>query len=501
MGLSATAAGAMLVAAAAPAQAATADSGGTALSQSSGRVLSGTIAGTSLDTIAQAAGTEAKNYGGAPVSKDVTPDVSALNHALTVPLGQVKGSLTSAVPGLTLGGLVEQKVTARANGSSQGAASTAGLGLDLGTLTKGALNDLASLSLNLGAVTAKAAQSALPAATQTGTCTVAGLTLDLTSPAIAGIVGQVTTALSGLNTLEATLIGVINTAKASLPVPLPAGTLDISGIPTITSITDQLTKVSTPDGSISIDLTTGKVHVDLAKLLGTAGLDFCATPNTKPLAQLGTALANQIPQLISNLVDGAVKTATDLLVFCSGSQTTGCLKITVATVDVSGLLSTILGPTGTLTTGLKSAVKALTDAVGQVTGALGGLLTTLSDALSGVLDITTNLQATAGGTFQETALRIDLLSAAGGATPLAAGDPLVRLNLATATVGPSAAAPVTTPPTTPPTTTPGTPIKVDAGKAGPAGDDGGISPLWLGLVLIAGGAGGTLWLRRRATGH
>src|SRR5689334_21622200 len=100
-----------------PAEAATTDSAATPPSQSTARVISGTIAGTSLDTIAEADGTSDQNFGGATVSKDVTPDVGLLNNALVVPLGALKGSLTSAVPGLTLQGLVEQKVKAAADGS------------------------------------------------------------------------------------------------------------------------------------------------------------------------------------------------------------------------------------------------------------------------------------------------------------------------------------------------------------------------------------------------
>jgi hypothetical protein len=488
-GMAATAAGALIVAMGGPSAQAQTAAGDTVLSQSTARVLSGSIASTSLDTIAEAAATVAKNFGGAPVTKDVTPDVSALNNALTVPLGQLKGSLTSAVPGLSLGGVVDQRVVARQNGSSHGAASTAGLTLDLGTLTGGATDALATLKVGLGALTAQATQQALPDGSTSGSCTIAGLDLDLTSPLLAQLVTQLTAALAPVDNLVTTL----ETALGNNPL------VTIAGLPTIASVVDKLTDIETEDGSVAINLQTGSVHVDLAKLLGTAGLDFCSEPNTKPLAQLGSALADQIPTLLTTTLQSAAESVTNLLRLCTATVTTDCITIKVAGLDVSTQAGTVLNTvTATLGTVLSTVNTSLTTLLGTV----GGLLGQLTDALTGVLDLTTNIQSTSGGTFRETALRLDLLSAAGGATSLAASDPLVRLNLATATVGPNAVAPTTTTTTPPPTTPSSTPIiKVDAGRAGPAGDDGGISLLWVGVLLIAGGAGGTFWLRRKAPGH
>jgi hypothetical protein len=406
------------------------------------------------------------------VSKDVTPDLSVLNGALTVPLAQLKGTLTSAVPGLTLKGLLEEQVTAKADGSASGDASVAGLGLDLGTLTGGATDALASLSLELGALTAHAEQAANPNGAQLGSCTVAGLGLDLTSPLLAGLVTSLTTALAGLDSLTSVLQSLLTSL----------GVITVTGIPTVSSIVAAAGQVNAPDGSISIDLATGSVHLDVAKLLAAAGLDFCATPNTNVVEALGDALANSVPQLISDVVDGVLHNALGALSLCTGPEQPNekCLRIKVAGSDVTSTAAGLLGST------LPDLVTSLTSAVGDVLKPVGGLVSQLGSALSGIIDITTNKQTTTDGTFSETALEVTLLSGTAG------GSPLVRLDLSNATVGPQSVL-------APPSSSSAPPIKVNAGR--PGGADGGFPLLWLGVVLLVGGVGGVAALRLKAARH
>jgi len=464
------------------------------LSQSTARVLSGTIGGTSLDTIAEAAGTSAQNFGGATVNKDVTPDVGVLNDALVVPLGALKGSLTSAVPGLSLQGLVEQKVRAAADGSARGDASVAGLGLDLGTLTGGNSNSILSLTLGLGAVTSFANQAAGADGAQTGGCTVAGLGLDLTSPLVSSLISNLTNALSPVSQLIATLEAALN--------GLPNNIVTITGLPTVASLISSLGTISVLDGGITLNLATGSLHIDLAKVLEAAGLDFCSAPNTEVLPALIDALTNDLLPLLHDTINSTVESLTHLLRLCDAQVTSDCITIKVAGVDVS----TILGSTlTTVTNTLTDLVTSLLGATGSVTGILGSLgstlLTPLVNALSGLIDIKSNVQTTSNGTFSETALQLTLLqglalpTVSGFAAP---GDALLVVNLSNATVGPSSVAPVTSSSTPPPSTsTP--PIKINAGRPGSGGV--GTPLLWVGIVLLIGGSGGAFLFRMRAARH
>jgi hypothetical protein len=461
------------------------------VSQSTARILSGSISTTNLDTIAKLAGIQAQNFGGATVSKDVTPDLSLLNDALTVPLGQLKGALTKAIPGLTLQGLLEEKAVAKSDGSATGDASVAGLGLDLGTLTAGATDALASLTLGLGAVTAHAQQAPNPNGPQSGSCEVAGLTLDLTSPLLANLVSTLTTALAPLSDL----LSKLTTTVSSLPGL--SGAISITGIPTVNSILNKLTDISLADGAIEINLKKGSVHIDLGALLGAAGLNFCAAPNSKPLKVLASALGDQIPTLLSDTINGAVQTALDLVDLCTTKTQKDCIRIVVGGVDIGDTLgANVLKPVTDL---LSTLVGTVTTDLKPILASVGDVLGKLSDALAGIVDITTNKQTKSGGTFSETALELTLLSGAPTITNFAAGAPLLKVDLSNATVGPQSVlpTPTTTPPTTP-TTTP--PIKVNAGRPGPA-FDGGVPLAWIGAVLLLGGVGGAALLRRKAARH
>lgn len=486
-----------------PAGAATTGSGSTPLSSSAAQILNGEIAGTNLSTIAELKGITAQNFGGATVTTDNTPNVDLLNSALSVPLGQLKSALSGAIPGLSLSGLVEQKVVAKADGSATGNASTAGLGLNLSSLTGGATDALATLNLSLAAVTAHAAQGTAPGGAQTGSCTVAGLNLDLTVPLLKTLLSTLSTALKPLSTLTSTL----NTALGPLASLVQIQNYDASGtvhdgLPSLTDLLTDVGTLSIEKGAVTINLVDGTVHISVGDLLQQLGLNFCSKPNNNILDQVASSLMTDLPKALTTLVNNLGTTVDDLLAVCpAGGPDVSC--ITLKALNGSVDLSSALGTITKALTGTSGVLTTLTSALGSVTSVLGTLVKSLADALTSVVSVIANVQTTSGGVFSETALQVNLLSGSPTATlptlpTLAvASDPLLQLNLANASVGPQSVAPATsTPPPSSSTPTSTPPVKVDAGRPGPA--DGSFPVVWVGLILLLSGGVGAFFLRTRA---
>jgi hypothetical protein len=454
------------------------------VSQSRGKFLSGQIGGTSLDTIASIAGEIAQNYGGSPVIKANSLDVSALNNAVNVPLTGVL-----QLPGgnvLSLGA-VKQYARALADGSARGASgaidNSGGIaaGGQSGSTPSDATADLSgaggpaaaqtlgNLKLNVGALSAVADQAKGVNGAQTGQYRIDGMGLDLTAPGLPNIINplvtDLTTQLAGLGTqLDSSLGGVVT----------------ITGLDTLSSAVDGLTSVDLANGAITAGLKTGSLHIDVARLLQSLGLDLNnLPPNTHLLPYLSHALATSLPAATSTLLSALQTKLTN---------GTGQLGLKILGTDLNatqlGLANGVLDALNT------NLTQAITTAAGQLASQV---FVPLADQFSSMLDIIVNGQSTSAGTFTEQAVQLNLGSGATGA----------QIVLASASVGPGtplAATPASTTSALARALPAGTsPIKIDAGRADGPGSSG--AQPWLavgGVLLVVISAAGLLTLRLRS---
>lgn len=512
----------------------------TPISQSTGRFLSGSIAGTSLDVLAGIGGERAAVPGNSGPNTN-SLNVELLNNAIQLPFQ--KGLQLPGLGAITLGA-VSQYASAHGDGSGLGASGavdsnggigvggsggipTGGATIDLAGLTgaKAATDALGDVKVTIGAVSARASQvasgktqadpnascvtgpySRIGGKDQAGSYNVAGLTIDLKSPLVAQV-GQL---------LISTLGTVLNAAQTLIKA-LPGGLITITGFPTTADLTNDLS-VSLANGSITASLADGSLHVDLAKLLGTLGLDLNKLcPNTSLLPYVATALT-KLPSALGGILGDVVTKLNSAL-----GQTA---------VSIAG------GPPlslGVLLNVVKPAIDQLTTAIGSLTKQLDlSALQPLIDALTkDLLDIVVNAQSESGGTLSVTALQVEVLPGGAGTLPtvpiptlpgpaaarelklVSAVRPLaaapsssavVQLSLANATVGPNSVAPPpsssSAPPSSsssvPPTTIP---TGVPAGQA--TRHDTSVGPLTIVLLLLAltFAGGGVVAFRMRGRLH
>jgi len=496
-----------------------------------GRFLSGTIAGLNLDTVAGIEGESAANKYGPTVTNKNSLVAEVLNKAIELPLQD-----GLQLPGLNILqlGAVSQYAQASPDGSALGASgavdSNGGIGvggsdgaptgtatLDLSGLGGADLAKLLNVKATIGAISARAKQAAA-GGKQSGEYNIASADLELDVPIIANllptVLGPVTDLLDTLSTdLNSTLGGLVT-------------------IPKLGDAITSLETVSLPSsgagaGAISLDLTTGTIKVSVEKLLQSLGLDLNNLPaNTELVPYIVKALAG-LPAALGNLATDVITKITDVI---GGIKVAG-ISAGIVTSTVNGLLNTL---------GLTQIESTLTS---TLTGVVDQLKP-ITDLLSSLLDIVVNGQSTSKGVFTETAIQLKLGGALSGLNdtvasliktldgllgglapdslhvvklasavkPLAAArpaaqvhaaavadDPLIQLNLAQASAGPStpkSSAPSSTPPasssSTPAGSTPatGVPTGVPAGQ----GAKGGSPTLPLVLVLLtlglaAGGVG------------
>ncbi len=458
------------------------------VSQSRGRFLTGQIGGTSLDTIAAIQGEQAANYGGADVLHYNSLDASALDGAIKLPL---TGALQLPGGNVLHLGAVNQIARASGDGSALGASGAvnnsggvavggsntvppADASLDLSGLGGSSVaSTLGNLKLTIGALSAIADQAGGTNGAQTGKYNIAGLSLDLTSPALANVTGPL---VSTLTTTAQSLASQLNSS------PLGA-VVTVTGANNFPDAATTLTTLDLANGAITASLTTGAIHIDVAALLKSLGLDLNnLPPNTHLLPYLTQALSTALPAGVASLLSGL---QTKYLAAFSG------LGFTIAGVPVNSSQLAVLTPI--LNTLSGQLTSALTSAGSQFSSAAFG---PLASAFGSNLDLIVNGQATNGGTFTEQALQLNLGSGTAGA----------QIALATASVGPGT--PATTPssidnppaPTTNPTTPAGrSTIKIDAGGGtAPHGPNPWLAAL--GVVLIVSAGAGTYRLRvQRAT--
>ncbi|WFR67529.1 choice-of-anchor G family protein [Curtobacterium flaccumfaciens] len=391
------------------------------VSTADGRFLSGTALGINLDNILTVEPADATNTGGAAVT-DVHPlNVTALN-AVNVDIGSGLNLLGDN--GILTLGAVNQYAAANPDGSSAAASgavtNTGGIGvggadgvsqsnatLDLSGLIGADLADsIADVQLSTGALSATATQAAGTNGTQDGDYQIAGLTLNLTSPALADTVAGLGTTLDGL---QPTVNGVVDTLNG-----LGLGVVTVTGLPNLSDTLDSVTDVTSADGSITANLQTGAISVDVAAVLASQGLDLNNLPaNTELLPYITRALTTQLLPALTQALTGVASQITSSLQ--NVTATVAGIPIPAGTLlgVVTPVIDQVVAPINTAATGLGETV-----------------VTPLATALTTVLSVQANRQETAGGIFTERALRIGLLPTA--ATPAAI------VNLASASVGPNA---------------------------------------------------------------
>lgn len=339
---------------------------------------------------------------------------------MDIPLGAV--NLLGANGVLTLGA-VAQYARAEADGSSvaatgavtdSGAIGVGGAGgvpaanasLTLTDLIPGAITGvLGGLTVDVGALAARATQAAGAGGAQAGTYSIADLGLDLTSPVIAQLFTTLRTTLAGL---QPTVDGIAATLDA-----LTLGLAVVTGIPQLTTVVDALGSVTSADGSLRVDLKTGTVELDVAALVDAAGPDLNNLPSDTDL----------LPLIVTTLTTQLLPTITTALTDLRDSLTTA----------LNGIGATVLGvpiPAGDLLSAVTPVLTVVTGVVDSTISSLDPVLDdTLAGALPDVIALVANAQDATAGRFTETALRVGVLPGTG---PAAA-----TLDLASASVGPN----------------------------------------------------------------
>jgi hypothetical protein len=459
------------------------------VSQATGRFLSGAIGSTSLDKLAALNGESAVNTGGAAVTKQ---------HSLSASLlGQQLLNLPNGVelPGggvLTLGA-VNQYAQANPDGSSHGASGAVtnsgavGLGnggapqsnatLVLGDvpsipgISTGGIPSFARLTASIGALAATADQSKGSHGAQIGHYEIASLKVGVSSPLLAGTIKQLTGQLTGqLDQLTG----------AGLKVPA-LGTVGSCNAASLARALAAFGDISFGGGAITGSLTGGNLTVDVARLLkAVLNLDL---NNLPPNTHLFEYLAKALPQALSNGLTQLQNTLSDLFDKLTSLTNNSC----------AAPLKTIVDPVSQLGKGaLGLLIKPLSSALGTGTTALTPLFVGLAKQLEQLIDPIVNVQEHNGGTFTERALQLNLV-----------GDPAARINIASASVGPSqglAVAPPSHP--APPTHSPAAPAPKHLASTGASVVLTKIALFGLlGVCLGTALFGATIGVRRRLRGR
>lgn len=260
---------------------------------------------------------------------------------------------------------------------------------------------------------------------------IAGLGLQLDSPAVAGLVGTVNTGVGTIQTAVDSLLGssgvLSNALLARLDLALPSvlttsigGAVTLTGLDLADSVSALLTTPLT-DGIVTINLQTGAVNVDLDALLPTLN---DAAPNTEivlnaavlnPIVtRVGTLLNNwttQITTALTNELRAATLTIDlDAVVAAPGisiPQIPPLPPIVLPGLDVldvginfTGTIGAVLDGTAVFTVTAEAA-----GAVGAIDTLLAALgLPTLTQLTNTVLGLGSALVTTTGNTITTTVL-------------------------------------------------------------------------------------------------
>lgn len=440
-------------------------------SEAEARYLSGTLFERSLDDIAAVAGERAVANGETAevVTESGDLDLSVLGDLLNLQVADgVSIPLTVADAGA-----VSQYAEASQSGASRAAA---GALTDQGVIDLDAasaapdslsfeLNDLltdeltasvADASLTAGVTTATAEQSADGA--PVGDYNIAGLQANITSPVVAGLSEDLVASGEALDQTVAETLGDEGSLASGLTDTLNTlglASVDVSATTDLSAVVDETLQANTilgADGPVQVDLTTGEITADIAAVLAANGRDLNdLAPGEEILStELVGFITSDVDELVNGLlgeVQSAVDTAldtTDLTI----AATVGDPAAPLLTLGLDGTLGEVSAGDAVPEIDLLGSdldIALLTGSISEAVTAVLGLelntvaldadLAPLYPALDGVLSdlvsLRANLQETAGGTFTETALRLEVLNYSADGEALA-------LNLAQAAVGPNA---------------------------------------------------------------
>ena len=352
-----------------------------------GQFLSGSIAGTNLNKLAALGPAAATNNGKQSTQVSRNPlTVSALGSTL---INQPNGARLNLGQIVNLGAL-SQYAQAGKDGTSMASSGAinndGGIGVgQVGTTTNGSASvDLDSLlnasfakvlsDLNLK-VTAVAAQANAKLKTASGRYSLAGLTLNFTSPAIGGLDSKVSSSLApvvaqlgSLNGANGALAGSVNNAVSGINPLLnilgAKATVNANvGANLSAAVKPILTGTYGSDG-VTVNLQNGSVSVDLAAFLGgklnnePAGTqvlsDTVVNQILGKVTQSVTAVADQVKNKVTSALDNA---PVNVDVALDESTPQAPIVSKVCTPDSSG------GPLGGLVGGLlcKTTTKLLPD--------------------------------------------------------------------------------------------------------------------------------------------
>ena len=418
-------------------------------SQATGRVLSGSLVGQSLDPVAGLSGIVVANDG-ATSSAQPAGSTSLGADAYASPIAlQALGGLVSTELGLTLpldagAGAYSQYGQALPDGASTGASGTvtdqgtidldavqAGTAPSMGTFRLSdlpglgpALGGIADLSLTVGSVASRATVdgceerwSGAAGAVQRDYL-VSGLDLGFESPAVATLGGAVDTAVgtlvTGLDTTVGTVEGLLRTAVVNGLGPLlggilgnpllSVGSVTVDSLDVTLNTAPLLAVLDTPltDGVVSVDLNQGTASVDLAALVGdiyqtSDGLNGLA-PNTSVLSsevmsaivqRVGLLLRNPATQtgLLYDLERAAAKSVLDAAI---SIQATAIVRaqLVLTTVDAIDVSVGMTGSVGGLlgTPGYAPVVPVVeADVLPGSLGALAGVVAALVGTVEATL--------------------------------------------------------------------------------------------------------------------
>jgi hypothetical protein len=461
----------------------TASAAPTPVSQAAGRFLSGSIGGTDLDKLVAVKGENAANNGGSAVTNQHSLNATLLNaQLLNLPNGI---QLPSA--GVIKLGAVNQYAQANNTGGAHAASGAVtnsgaiGLGEQNGSpqddasidLTGTPLAQIGGLKLTVGALAATADQATGKNGAQTGSYELANVKLQLSSPALGSAVKALTGGSSNLPGLS-DLIGKLGGNGLDV-APLQTISTKNSVAP-MNSAVGSLGDINVGNGAIQGSLTNGTLTVDVAKLLKTVlNLDINnLPPNTHLLEYIAQALPQALAHGLTELKDQLTSLFDKLSLNLNG-------VLPASQSQATSALDALLAP---LTSALDNGAKSLSDSV----------FVPLAKAAEKLVDVIVNVQEHDNGTFTERALRVDVI-----------GDPVARLNLASASVGPGTGP--TSGGVTPPSNGP-TPSAPHNGNGG--GSLANTGPSWAAraglfalLALGLGGAmvGATISVRRMGKHH
>jgi len=458
----------------------------TPVSQSTGRFLSGQIGQTDLDRVAAIDGEAAVNTGGAAVTKQHSLSATLLGHQLL----NLPGGMQLPGGGVLTLGAINQYARADPDGSAHGASGAVtnsgaiGVGeggapqsdatLVLGDVPAipgidvGGVPSIGRLTVTVGALAASADQAKGSTGAQTGNYQLADLKLTVSSPLLTNVVKQLTTQLDSL-------LGQLSGASG---LPVVGGIVGSCDVRSMSHALESFGDFSFAGGAITGSLTGGALTIDLARLLKSVlNLDLNDLP---PNTHLFTYLGRALPQALANglkQLQGTLSDRFDQLTDLTDNKCTAPLK-------------TVIDPASALgREALGKIVQPLSRSLSTGTDSLAPLFTGLAKQLQQLVDPIVNAQERSSGTFTERALQLNLI-----------GDPAARLNLASASVGPSRV-PMTVP------STPGHPAPSSPAPPPHLASTGATVVLTkialfglLGVCLGAALFGATIGVRRRMRG-